>query len=96
MAQSTVIMGHYDRDQNPDLLPHGIWMQLAATTVTNADRSVTVTLSIEHNGVSQEVLSATDAGRYDGTPPITGAAPQGIRTDFMDVRFKDYRIRALP
>lgn len=98
MAQAPVFPGVYDRAASPNLLPHGEWISLRVDTVENADGSVTVSLFIAKPGVSgwTRALTAIDDGKkYGGTPPITGAGLAGVRTDFMDVSFKDFRVTAL-
>lgn len=99
MAQAKLFPGVYSvgggGESSRNLLPHSEWFGLKLTTITNADSSVALSLYLRRNGRVpwSEVLSATDTGRnYGGTPPITGPNFAGIRTDFMDVKFDDYRV----
>ncbi len=95
MAQKKIIPGTYDRTKNPNLLPHRTWIDLKQTTLTHPDGSVTVSLAMKQVGERSwtELLSAIDDGkRYDRTPVILGESAAGIRTDFMDVRFDNYRL----
>lgn len=101
MAQGKVFPGVYTKNgtvSSRNLLPHNQWLALQLKTITNVDDSVTLTLSLKREGEAgwTQLLSATDSGRYGGTPPITGANYAGIRTDFMDVGFADFRIDAAP
>lgn len=88
LAEKTILAGSFNRITNPSLIPIGAWMGLKAETNTNADGSVSLTLSIDRgNGAYEEVLSVTD--RHD---PISGTGYAGIRTDFADVSFDNYRL----
>lgn len=98
MAQTKVFPGTYTGWQdNVNLLPHNEWLSLRNQTITNADGSVTVTLSMQLPGQTAwtQLLSAKDSGQYGGTGPILGPGYEGIRTDFMDVQFKNFRIDSL-
>lgn len=98
MAETPVFPGAYRGWQDDtNLLPHGKWLGLRTDTTTNADGSVTLALYLEKPGESSwnKALEATDTGQYGGTPPILGPAFLGIRTDFMDVRFRDFRASTL-
>jgi hypothetical protein len=93
MAQTQLYSGNYDRDTKPNLLPHQVWIGLRASAETQADGSVAVNLYMqtEENGWSL-LARATDHGQFGNTRPITQAAPSGIRTDFMDVLFRNLSI----
>jgi len=97
MDQKQVFPGTYDRDKSPDLLPHGEWIRLRSDTVTEKDGSVTIQLSQQDPETKkwELILSANDNSQYDNTPSITGEAPIGLRTDFMDVKFDDILMQAL-
>lgn len=98
MAQQTVFPGTYTGWQDDiDLIPHHQWIRLRSDTVTNPDGSVTVNLYMRLASDSgwQPLQHATDSGQYDGTPPITGEAYAGIRTDFMDIHFDTYRAETI-
>lgn len=96
MAEKPVYPGRYDREERPNLLPHEAWITLAAET-TDEGGAVTIRLFVEEEGRWKELLSATDDGRaYGGTPVISGPGAVGIRTDFMDVEFREFRADPLP
>jgi hypothetical protein len=98
MAQKPVFSGAYTgTGAGANLLPHGEWIALRSDTRTNADGSVTVTLSMQLQGGDWvELLSANDTGKNFGdTPPILGPGYMGIRTDFMDVRFEGFSLENL-
>ena len=95
MAEKELFSGLYDRDTNPSILPHGVWLSLQSETITNKDGSVTVSLFMREKGTWKKILEAHDTGQYDNTPPLTDIAHIGIRTDFMDVQFRNFRIEEI-
>ncbi len=98
MAQKAIFPGTYSHDTNPNLIPHNEWISLKTTTKTNADNSVTITLSMLRQGQTTwtQLLTTTDTGKnFGSTPAITGLFLAGIRTDFMDVQFENFRIDSL-
>ncbi|HCR52364.1 TPA: hypothetical protein DIV48_01795 [Candidatus Kaiserbacteria bacterium] len=98
MAQAKLFPGVYSVSgggSSRNLLPHDEWFGLKLTTITNVGGGVTLSLYVQRSGRVpwSEVLSATDTGKnYGGTPPIIGPNLAGIRTDFMDIKFDDYRV----
>ncbi len=102
MAQTHVFPGTYSiaaaTGTSQNLLPHGAWIGLKATTITNADGSVTITLFMQaSSGSWTQLLQAVDSGNTSvgKTPPITGAQYAGVRTDFMDVQFSNFRFQSI-
>jgi hypothetical protein len=98
MAQEKVFPGTYSGTQDDkNLIPHQQWIRLRSDTKTNSGGTVTITLSMQLPGKAWQVLlAATDTGKnYGGTPPISASGYAGIRTDFMDVQFKDYRLEKI-
>jgi hypothetical protein len=84
----------YDRTKDMNLLPHNEWISLRSETLTRNNGDVLVKLLMKKEGEAKwtELLRATDDGtKYASTTPITGAYPIGIRTDFMDVEFDNFR-----
>lgn len=80
-----IFPGKYNRNNNPNLIPTGQWIALDVATRTNGDGSVTVDVFV--NGAL--ALEAVDNGRIGG-PQLREAGFVGIRTDFMDVEFRNY------
>lgn len=101
LAQKQLFPGTYAMSGtggSKDLLPHNTWISLRATTKTNADGSVSIALSLlSADNAWKQILSAKDAGgaSVGATPPIRGAFFVGIRTDFMDVLFKNVKMTAI-
>lgn len=86
----------YHRDLNPNLLTTNQWLGLRSEVVNNPDGTVTVRLLLDlaQTGNFLPVLEARDSGQYGG-PAITSGGYAGIRTDFMDVEFDNYRATRL-
>ncbi|MFZ1626414.1 MAG: hypothetical protein WAT81_01250 [Candidatus Moraniibacteriota bacterium] len=97
LAYNQIYPGKYDREKNPNLLPHGEWIGLRSEVKDIDDNSVSVKLFIdrERNGNWELVAEAIDEGKKYGKKPFFEAGHGGIRTDFMDVEFDDYRIEEL-
>lgn len=87
----------YQRDTNPNLLPGKRWMGLKSVIKTNPDSSVTLQLWLDrqNTGSWQLALEVLDTnGGTDGAP-ILGDGYAGMRTDFADIQFDNYRIDRL-
>jgi hypothetical protein len=82
----------YNKTTNPNLIPERKWMRLKETTVTLADGSVRIDLYLDDNndGTYEKILSATDTSNT-----VSGSGYTGIRTDYMDMHFEDYRVTKL-
>jgi hypothetical protein len=90
LAEKPIIEGDYSKDENTNLLPHNEWISLRMETTTEGE-TVSIKLFIKSGDKAEwtETLSATDSGEEG--PPITGTHALGIRTDFMDVEFDNFR-----
>ncbi|HWO07543.1 MAG TPA: hypothetical protein VNM40_03075 [Candidatus Paceibacterota bacterium] len=95
MAEKPIFPGEYESVDKKNLLPHREWLHLRMET-RSIGNEVRISLSYKNgDGEWQELLSARDSGEYAGTPPILGSYPLGIRTDFMDVEFDDFRAKRI-
>lgn len=96
MAQQRLFPGTYARNANVSLLPHNEWMGLRVET-RDQDGAVSIRLYLQRaSGEWKEVARATDDGTtYGGTPVIGDEGRVGIRTDFMDVQFKEFKSEAI-
>lgn len=96
MAQKQIFPGSYPAYQTTaNLLPHNEWIKLKSETVTDTSGVVTVSLYMMRGSETAWtlLLSAKDDGKvFGGTPPITQNGYVGIRTDFMDVKFDNFRL----
>lgn len=97
LAYNQIYPGKYDREKNPNLLPHNQWIGLRSEVLTIDDNSVSIKLYVdrERSGNWELVAEAVDEGKKYGKGPFMDAGHGGIRTDFMDVEFDDYRIEEI-
>ncbi len=88
--------GTYDRDKNQNLLPLHEWIGVRSEVSTQADKSVLIKIftDVGRTGNWQLAAEAIDDGQKYGGAPILAPGYAGIRTDFMDVKFDDYSIKA--
>ncbi len=96
LAEKKIFAGTYDHDKNPSLLPIHEWVGLRSITKNNPDGTVTVTLlmDLKSTGEWKEIASAVDSGKELGGAPHLAAGHIGIRTDFMDVSFREVSVAA--
>jgi hypothetical protein len=94
LAEAPLFLGTYDRVRQPNLIPHGVWIGLRAE-LTAGENAVTIQLycDLDRSGFWVPALQANDSFDPSLVPMQAGYA--GIRTDFMDVEFDDYRIEEL-
>mgnify|MGYP001576313261 CR=1 FL=1 len=87
----------YNRDTNPNLIPGQKWFGLKSEVVTNIDNTVSIKLFIDKDKTGNWVLAAEakDDGKTYGGGAILDKGYAGIRTDFMDVEFDDYKIEEI-
>jgi hypothetical protein len=94
LAEAPLFPGSYDRTGAPDLIPHGVWIGLRTVLYTEGDR-VTILLYTDPDRSGFWVLALQAEDTVDPAGPLARAGGAGIRTDFMDVEFDDYRIEEL-
>jgi len=97
MALERVWPGTYNKWTNPSLIPQKQWMRMRLVTQTETNGSVSLTLYVDktNTGNYEQVARGIDnAGKYGGSV-ISGAGYAGIRTDYEDVFFNDYRLTEL-
>ena len=94
LSEKTFFQGVYNRDTNPNLIPVGRWIGLRSSVRTNADGSVSIKLYVdpERDGTWALAADAVDKGSNTGGAPIRNQGYGGLRTDFMDAAFDDYRV----
>lgn len=97
MAIKKIFDGEYDREKSPNLLPQKGWYGIKSEVITNSDNSVTIRLYIDENrqGKWTLILTAVDDNKKYGGPAILEKGYAGIRSDFMDLKFDDYRIEEI-
>ena len=94
MAQKRIYTGAYDRNNNQNLLPQNQWTGVKTEVRDTGNGVVNIRLYIDAKRDKnwQLVLEANDSGRDFGGRTISNEGFAGIRTDFMDVEFDDYKI----
>lgn len=96
MAEKAVFSGgkKYDRDNNPNLLPIDSWIGIRSEVRNVGGDTVNIKLYMDKTGTGkwQLVLETEDTDDKYGAAPFLKEGHAGIRTDFMDVAFKDYSI----
>gem|GEM_PF-415253 len=96
MDYKPFVSGTYNSSSNPNLLPKNTWIGLRSEVTTDANGVVTIKLYTDNGKTGNWVLSAqaTDNGSTYG-PAITDKAYAGIRTDFADFIFSNYKIEEI-
>src|SRR3989344_1975736 len=91
LANKKIFPGTYNRLSNPNLLPKNTWIGLK-TQVNNSNNKVNIKMYMDkgRTGNWTLILEANDSSSYG--KPITNGGYAGIRTDFMDVEFEDFKI----
>ena len=90
---SPVFKGEDNRQSNPNLLPENVWLGLRSEITTNGNEvMIKLFIDKENNGEWQLALEAKDDGKSYGGAAILDEGHAGIRTDFMDAEFDNYRI----
>ena len=89
LASKKVFPGTYNRISNPNLLPKNTWVGLKSQ-INNTNGKVNIKLYMDKNktGNWNLIFNINDTS---GTK-ITNEGYAGIRTDFMDVEFDDFKI----
>lgn len=89
LAEKTILKNErrYDRTNNANLIPLSKWIGIRSEVKNVGNNIVSIKLYLDlcGNGNWNLVLEATDASN-----PFLDAGRAGIRTDFMDVRFRGY------
>lgn len=98
LQKNGIFPGTYNRTTNANLIPENKWMALKLDTIDKSDGTTVINLYLDLNYDIKTtrnwklIASATDSnGKYGGTK-VLPAAYAGIRTDYMDVSFDNYRL----
>ncbi len=94
LAEKKFFTGTYNRTTNPNLIPLSTWIKMKSRIVTNTNGTVTISLFLDstNSGIWTKVLEVVDDGKTFGGVVINSSGYAGIRTDFMDTAFDNYRI----
>ncbi|MFA5776994.1 MAG: hypothetical protein WC906_00960 [Parcubacteria group bacterium] len=87
----------YSRNSNANFIPVKTWIGIKSEVKNTDDETVEIKLYVdwEQKGDWQLVLETTDSGDAYGDNPFLDEGYAGIRTDFMDVEFKNYNAQEL-
>ncbi len=87
----------YDRQTNFNLIPLHQWIGMRSEVETLDDGTVLIRFFVDSDGSGnwRLVLQAQDSGNKYGAAPFTDAGYGGLRSDFMDVLFKNYSFQEL-
>ncbi len=90
-----IFPGTYNAVTSPNLLPLNTWLGLKSEVTTLVDGSVSIKLYMDKNWNNnwKLIAEAIDNGKY-GAPILQGGSG-GIRTDFMDVMFDQYKLEEI-
>ena len=91
LASSKVFPGTYDKTKNPSFLPQNTWIALKIET-QNVQGGVSLKLFMYNfsSKVWEKISEALDSGT--GGAAFTNSGFSGVKTDFMDVQFKNYQV----
>lgn len=91
LASKKTFSGTYNKLLNPNLLPKNTWIGLKIQ-INNTNGKVYIKLYMDKNRTGNWTLiaEAIDDGKYGS--PLLNEGYAGIRTDFMDVEFDDFRM----
>ena len=95
MAYKPVInTSTYNRDTNPNLLPTNVWMGVKSEVKELSGGRISIKLyaDIGKTGTWKLVAEAIDDGMSYGGEAITSAGYVGLRSDFMDLEFDDFKL----
>jgi hypothetical protein len=96
MAYKPYYSGIWNRDGNPNLIPVNTWIGLRSI-VKNENNIVHIEIYIDPGKTGNwiKAVESFDNGVEYGGAAITQPGYAGIRTDFMDAEFSDYKISSL-
>jgi hypothetical protein len=81
--------GTYNESSSPNLMPKNEWLGIRSEVKTLSDGAVNIKVFIDKGWRGQWELVAEATDRNS---PVLGKGYGGIRTDFMDVKFDNYKI----
>ncbi|PIN91563.1 hypothetical protein COU57_00100 [Candidatus Pacearchaeota archaeon CG10_big_fil_rev_8_21_14_0_10_32_14] len=92
LSSNKTFSGVYNRNLNPNLLPKNIWIGLKSETYTLKDETIIkLYMDVNRTGNWKLITQTRDFKKSQGYPILTSGFA-GIRTDFMDVEFDDYKL----
>ena len=95
LAYKKILPGTYNRNTNPNLIPQNTWVGLKVETSNNADGSVSLNLYTDIGQTGKWALQLSTLDNNIGGKALINQSYTGIRTDFMDVEFDNFRIEKI-
>lgn len=91
------ITGVYNVTTNPNMLPHNSWIGLRSVVTNKDSNTVNIKQYIDFGKTGNWTLVAdiNDTSSQYGASPHTSIGFVGLRTDFMDVVFDDFKVTSL-
>ncbi|MDQ2932914.1 MAG: hypothetical protein M3Q80_00845 [bacterium] len=92
LAQTSLFEGdRYNKNINPNLIPKNKWIGIRTEVENISSNAVNIQMYVDKNNTGdwKEILEAVDTSSSD-VPAFLNAGFGGIRTDFMDILFKEY------
>jgi hypothetical protein len=85
----------YDQNDDPNFLPLHQWLGIRSVVTNIGSQAVDIKfyVDLDQTGDWQLVLETQDKGSAFGSAPLFDPGRAGIRTDFMDVVFQNYKIQ---
>jgi hypothetical protein len=86
--------GSYNRTSSPNLIPKNKWIGIKSQVTNESGGKVRIKVFMDEGqtGNWKLIAEAVDDGVKYGKP-ITNSGYGGIRTDFMDVEFENFRLK---
>lgn len=96
LSYQKVFPGIFDPASKPTLIPTGVWIGVKAACATNSAGVPRISLYIDNGktGTWSLVAEAFDDPIKYG-PIVNGAGLVGVRTDFTDIQFDDFRVASV-
>jgi hypothetical protein len=91
LAEAPWFPGTYHREASPNLIPHKAWIGLRTVMQTDGE-TVAIQLYVDPDRSGFWILALQAEVANDAPLDAAQSGYGGIRTDFMDVEFDDYRI----
>lgn len=92
LSSRKIFPGTYNRNLNPNLLPKNTWLGLRSEIKNNADGTVSIKFYLDNGMANNWTLLTQITDSNIGGPAILNQGYAGIRTDFMDVYFENYKL----
>ncbi len=90
-----VLDGKYDKNKNPNLIKNDSWIGLKSRVFNINNDKVKIEVYLNFNGQWKKEMTVIDDGFRYGGDIFNEAGHAGIRSDFMDIEFDNYKIKEI-